>query len=49
MLRGQLPGFVLWGCHGDDEQAVYVELYEIVEETIELYETEGKALPSVES
>jgi predicted RNase H-like HicB family nuclease len=33
------------GCHGDDEQAVFAELCTIVEETIELYRTDGKPLP----
>ena len=33
------------GCHGDDEKAVFAELCEIVEETIELYKKDGKQLP----
>ena len=33
------------GCHGDDEQAVFEELCQIVEDAIELYEHEGRPLP----
>jgi predicted RNase H-like HicB family nuclease len=33
------------GCHGDDEQAVFAELCEIVDETVELYKSEGRPLP----
>ena len=43
---GSAPGLILGGCHGDDEQAVFVELCEIVEETIKLYEKDGKSLPA---
>jgi len=42
---GSAPGLLLGGCHGPDERAVFSELCEIVEEAIELYESEGKALP----
>lgn len=42
---GSCPGLFYGGCHGDDEQAVFAELCEIVDETIELYEKEGKTLP----
>ena len=42
---GSAPGLILGGCHGDDEQAVFQELCEIVEEAIRLYENEGKPLP----
>jgi hypothetical protein len=35
----------LGGCHGDDEQAVFEELCQIVEEAIQLYEKDGKSLP----
>ena len=46
ILRGQLSGPVLWGgCRGQDEQEVFAELCEIVEETIDLYKKEGKPLP----
>jgi len=36
---------ILGGCHGDDEQAVFEELCQIVEEAIELYQHDGKPLP----
>lgn len=39
------PGLILGGCHGDDEQAVFEELCQIVEAAIELYERDGKPLP----
>jgi predicted RNase H-like HicB family nuclease len=46
---GSAPGLVLAGCHGDDEQAVFQELCQIVEEAIELYEEDGKPLPPATS
>jgi predicted RNase H-like HicB family nuclease len=42
---GSAPGLVIGGCHGDDEQEVFRELCEIVEEAIELYRKDGKPLP----
>lgn len=42
---GSAPGLLLGGCHGDDERAVFAELCEIVEETIQLYLREGRPLP----
>lgn len=42
---GSAPGLIWGGCHGDDEQAVFEELCQIVEEAIEIYEAEGKPLP----
>ena len=42
---GSCPGLLAGGCHGDDELAVFAELCEIVEETIELYKQDGKPLP----
>jgi predicted RNase H-like HicB family nuclease len=42
---GSAPGLVLGGCHGSDEKAVFEELCDIVEEAIELYQTDGKPLP----
>lgn len=42
---GSAPGLMLGGCHGDDERAVFDELCQIVEEAIEIYRTDGKALP----
>lgn len=42
---GSCPGLFYGGCHGDDERVVFSELCEIVEETIELYQKDGKPLP----
>ena len=46
---GSCPGLFYGGCHGDDEQAVFAELCQIVEETVQLYAREGRALPQVTS
>ncbi len=43
---GSSPGLLLGGCHGDDEQRVFAELCQVVEETIELYHQDGKPLPA---
>jgi len=42
---GSCTGLFFGGCHGDDEQAVFSELCEIVEETLDLFKKEGKPLP----
>ena len=42
---GISPGLFYGGGHGDDEQQVFKELCEVVEETIELYRQDGKPLP----
>lgn len=42
---GSSPGLFYGGCHGDDELQVFAELCQIVEETIELYQKDGKPLP----
>lgn len=42
---GSCPGLFYGGCHGQDEQQVFAELCEIVEETIEFYKQERKPLP----
>jgi len=41
---GSCPELLYGGCHGDDEKAVFAELCEIVEETIELYKMESNCL-----
>lgn len=46
---GSSPGLFYGGCHGDDEEAVFHELCEIVEETIELYRAQGRELPPATS
>lgn len=43
---GSCPGLLLGGCHGDDEQAVFAELCQIVDETLDLFAKEGKPLPA---
>ena len=43
---GSYPGLFYGGCHGDNEQEVFLELCCIVEETIELYRQDGRPLPS---
>ncbi len=42
---GRCPSLFYGGCHGDDEQAVFAELCEIVDETIAMLQQEGKPLP----
>lgn len=46
---GSCPGLFYGGCHGDDEQAVFAELCQIVEQTVKLYESDGKRLPPATS
>jgi predicted RNase H-like HicB family nuclease len=43
---GSCPGLFFGGCHGNDEQAVFSELCEIVDETIEMLKKDGKPLPA---
>ena len=45
VVRGLFYG----GCHGDNEQEVFAELCRIVEETVELYQQDGRPLPSAAS
>ena len=40
---GRVPGLFHGGCHGDDELQVFLELCEIVDEVIEIYQ-EGNLL-----
>lgn len=42
---GTAPGLLMGGCHGDDEKAVFEELCTVVEQTVALYQAEGKDLP----
>ena len=42
---GSCPGLFYGGCHGDDEKKVFAELCRLVDETIELYRKDGRALP----
>lgn len=43
---GTCPGLIHGGVHGDDEAKVYRELCQVVAEAVELYEADGKPLPS---
>ena len=43
---GSCPELFYGGCHGDEPQAVFEELCQIVEETVELYKQDGKPLPA---
>ncbi len=40
---GSCPGLFYGGCHGNNEQEVFSELGRIVEETIELYQRDGRS------
>lgn len=42
---GSCPELFYGGCHGSDAKAVFSELCDIIEDTIELYERDGKPLP----
>jgi predicted RNase H-like HicB family nuclease len=42
---GSSPGLLYGGCHGEDEQEVFAQLCQIVEEAIDLYHQDGKPLP----
>lgn len=42
---GSAPGLFLGGCYGENEQAVFEELCEIVEEVVALYQQDGRPLP----
>ena len=46
---GSAPGLILGGCHGEDENKVFAELCQIVEEAIALYQEDGKPLPPATS
>jgi len=42
---GSCPELFYGGCHGYDAKRVFAELCDIVEETVLLYEQDGKILP----
>jgi len=42
---GTCPGLIRGGVHGADEAEVYRELCTVVEEALELYQTDNKPLP----
>ena len=43
---GSCPELLYGGCHGSDAKAVFAELCDLVEETIDLYRRDGKPLPA---
>ncbi len=43
---GSCPELFYGGCHGPDAKAVFAELCDTIEETIRLYEQDGKPLPA---
>ena len=42
---GSCPELFYGGCHGDDPRAVFSELCDIVDETVDIYKKEGRPLP----
>ncbi len=42
---GSCPELLCGGCHGSDAKNVFSDLCDIIEETIQLYEVDGKPLP----
>ena len=42
---GSCPELFYGGCHGSDARSVFSDLCDLVEETIQLYEHEGRPLP----
>jgi predicted RNase H-like HicB family nuclease len=43
---GSCPELFYAGCHGNDPRTVFDELCRIVDETVELYQQDGKPLPT---
>ncbi|MBW2186206.1 MAG: toxin-antitoxin system HicB family antitoxin [Deltaproteobacteria bacterium] len=43
---GSIPSWLGACCHGDEEEAVYHELCQILDEWIEIYHKDGKKLPA---
>jgi predicted RNase H-like HicB family nuclease len=42
---GSSPGLIYGGCHGSNEKAVFDQLCQIVEDTITMFQAEGRPLP----
>ncbi len=42
---GRVPGLSLGGVHGEDENKVYQQLCDLVEEWIQVYQEDGAPLP----
>lgn len=43
---GRCPELFYGGCHGDEEEQVFMALFRIVEDTFESYIEDGMPLPS---
>ncbi|MDD2715321.1 MAG: type II toxin-antitoxin system HicB family antitoxin [Candidatus Wallbacteria bacterium] len=43
---GSCPELFYAGCHGDDPRIVFDELCRIVDEMVEIYQKDGKPLPT---
>ncbi len=43
---GRVPGLALGGVHGKDEAKVYAKLGSIIDEWIEIHDTDGAPLPA---
>ena len=46
---GSCPELFYGGCHGSDAKAVFADLCDIIEETVLIYEQDGKLLPAAMS
>jgi predicted HicB family RNase H-like nuclease len=46
---GSVPGWLSACCHGENEEKVYHELGQIIDEWIEIYQQDGKQLPPATS
>ncbi len=46
---GSIPGWIGACCHGDNEEAVFHELCQVLDEWIEIYKNDGKVLPPATS
>ena len=42
---GTSPGLFLGGVHGDNQADVFLELCDVIEEVVTLFESEGQTLP----
>ncbi len=42
---GSVPGWIGNCCHGENEEKVYKELCQVVDEWIEIYKEDGRPLP----
>jgi len=45
VLHRLMSRIVLWRGHGDDPTEVFKELLEVVDEWVEIFEKDGRALP----